>query len=60
MGDLGNLKTDERGVAYLAMTDNQVKLSGELSLAKKNAPVVKSNHVALRIAALGTNMREGG
>jgi hypothetical protein len=31
VGDLGNIKTDERGNGYLAYEDNQVQLFGDYS-----------------------------
>jgi Cu-Zn family superoxide dismutase len=39
VGDLGNLKTDEKGNAYLATTDTQIKLFGEDSVVGRSCVV---------------------
>jgi Cu-Zn family superoxide dismutase len=39
VGDLGNLKTDEKGVAYLAATDPLIKLFGDNSVVGRSCVV---------------------
>ena len=39
VGDLGNLKTDEKGVAYLAMSDHLIKLFGDNSILGRSCVV---------------------
>ena len=39
VGDLGNLKSNEKGEAYMAMSDMQVKLHGEDSIAGRSVVV---------------------
>ena len=39
VGDLGNLKTDERGNTFLALNDTQIKLFGEESVVGRSCVV---------------------
>ncbi len=39
MGDLGNLKSDEEGRGFLAMSDNEVSLFGENSILGRSVVV---------------------
>lgn len=39
VGDLGNLQSDEKGVAYLSTTDNMIKLFGDESVVGRSCVV---------------------
>jgi superoxide dismutase, Cu-Zn family len=39
IGDLGNLKTDEKGVAYMAVSDPYIKLFGDFSIVGRSCVV---------------------
>jgi Cu-Zn family superoxide dismutase len=43
VGDLGNLKTDERGNTYLAMNDKMIKLFGDESVVGRSCVIHEEN-----------------